>query len=223
MVLFQIPKDEIIYPPMFKDKQTASDVLEGVVQNTIADTISFQEITAALHERGFGLLMMVFAIPVSLPLPVPPGLTTLPAIPLLFFSVQMIMERDAPWLPAWIGRKQIKRSTLAVMVEKSSPYLRRVERLLRPRLTFFTSPMGERIVGVFSLIFAICVANPVPLTHLIPAIGILLMSLGLISKDGVPVIIGMLVGSLGVIISVIATVLGEKALIALFSGFSGLM
>ena len=72
---------------MDKKQRAASDVLEGVVKDSVGDYISFREIKLALHERGFGLLMLFFALPLSIPLPVPPGLTAIPAIPLILFSI----------------------------------------------------------------------------------------------------------------------------------------
>lgn len=199
-----------------ENNQAASELLSGVVRKNRADYISFSEIKLALHERGFGLLMLVFALPTSIPLPVPPGFTLLPAIPLLFFSVQMIMGMDSPWLPQWVGRKKIKRTTLALMIEKAAPYLHKVERLLRPRFSFATSPLGEKIVGIFCLICSLSIAIPVPLTNFIPAAGISLMSLGLLSKDGILTIFGMAVGTFGVCVALSVIFIGPKIVMGWF-------
>jgi hypothetical protein len=201
-----------------KKGRTASDVLEHVVSRYSADYISFEEIKIALHERGFGLLMLIFALPLSIPMPVPPGLTLIPAIPLLFFSVQMLLGKNYPWLPKWLGRKKIKRKTLALFIEAASPYLKRIEKLLRPRYSFATSSAGERVVGFFAVIFSLSIANPVPFSNLIPAIGIVLMSLGLLSKDGIPIVIGMIVGSVGVCISIAIIFFGSKAVEGIVAG-----
>src|SRR5690606_30111620 len=125
------------------------------------------------QERGFGLLMVIFSLPLSIPLPVPPGFTMLPSIPLIIFSLQMLMGMRSPWLPKWLGEKKMKRTTLAYMIEKASPHLKKVEKLLRPRIFFASSPLGEKIVGLFALVFSISIMIPIPLTSFIPAIGIL--------------------------------------------------
>ena len=191
-----------------KKNKTASDVLQGVVDDNHGDYLSFLEIKMALHERGFGLLMLFFALPLAL---VPPGLTAIPAIPLIIFSIQMIKGMDSPWLPKWVAKKTIKRSTIATIIEKAAPYLRKIEKLMRPRFSFASSHSGERVVGFFSLVFSISILIPLPLTNLIPSIGILLMSLGLLSKDGIPIIAGMIVGSFGVSIPIAIVFLGKKA------------
>lgn len=190
---------------------SASDVLHNVVHNNTGDRITFQEIKLALHERGFGLLMLIFALPLSIPLPVPPGLTTVASLPLFLFSTQMVLGFDSPWLPKWIGRKTIKRTTLAMVIEKTSPYLKKIERLMRPRLTFAGSRRGEKIVGLLCLMFTVSIAIPLPLTNFIPALGIVIMSLGLLSKDGVIVILGTMVGAFGVGITLTILYFGKKA------------
>lgn len=105
---------------MDKKDSTTSDVLEGVVKNNRNDTISLSEINASLHERGFAILMVFFSLPVFIPV-----VAAITVIPLLFFSIQMLRGMDSPWLPDWIGKKTIARQTLALIVEKSSPYLKK--------------------------------------------------------------------------------------------------
>lgn len=197
-------------------KRTASDLLEGVVKEHQADTITVGELKSALHERGFGFLMMLFALPLCIPLPSPPGYTTIFSIPLLFFSTQMILGMDSPWIPQWLARKQLKRTMLALIVEKSSPWLRRIEKLLHPRLFFASSSVAERIIGFLCLIFSIAIALPIPLTNWPPAVGIAILSLGLMSKDGFYIIVGNLIGIFGMVIAALVLIIGQQATMAIF-------
>ncbi len=197
----------------------ASEALHGVVRNNSADYISLFEVKQALHERGFGLIMLIFSLPLCLPIPLPPGATALPSIPLLLFSLQMVMGMDSPWIPKWLGNKRIKRKTLAQIIEKGAPYLQKVERFLRPRFSFTSSLGGEKLVGIFCLLFSASIAVPLPLTNFIPATGIAIMSLGLLSKDGITIIFGMAVGSAGVTLTTLIIIFGKKAIEGAFSFF----
>lgn len=199
--------------------RAASDVLRNVVNGNNADYISVGEIKNSLHERGFGILLLVFAFPLSIPFPVPPGFTAVPSIPLILFSIQMIMGLDSPWLPKWVSKKKLKRSTLAAIIEKTAPYLMKVEKLLHPRFSFSATRTGEKFVGVVCLIFSISIAVPLPLTNFIPAMGITVISLGLLSKDGVTIIVGMVIGSIGITITTLIILLGKDAVMALFGAF----
>lgn len=201
----------------------ASDLLTNVVTNHTADSITLLELKLALHERGFGILMVLFVIPCCLPVPVPPGVPLIFSIPLLFLSFQMILGYPAPWLPRWVAKKSIKRTTLAFMIEKSAPVLRRIEHFLRPRLSFASTKRGERVVGLFIFIFAAIIALPLPLpfSNFVPGIGILIMSLGLLGKDGLMILLGMLVGTVGCALVIAALILGVKVVDKFISSVFG--
>lgn len=198
---------------MEKQKVAASEALEEVVTNHKADTITFFELKSALHERGFGLLMAIFILPVAIPIPF---VASVLIIPVWIFSTQMVLGRDSPWLPVWLGNKSIKRTTLALMVEKSSPILKKIERFLRPRLSFASSPSGERVIGIFCFLLCVSIAIPIPFSNLIPAWGILVMALGLLSRDGMVIICGMVIGSFGLLVTTAVLLFGAKAALKIF-------
>ncbi len=99
-----------------------------------------------------------------------------------------------------------------MLVQRSAPYIRKIERILRPRLAFITSANAERVIGFFTFIFSSFVLLPMPLSNFIPGVGILVISFGLLGKDGLVVICGILIGLTGVAISATAVVLGVEAL-----------
>lgn len=200
-----------------KDGKNTSDILESVVVQSVEDSITLFELKEILHERGFALLMLLFSLPLSIPLPVPPGYTTILSLPILFFAVQIILGYDSPWLPNFLGGKSIKRKNLAFLIEKTVPILRKVEKLTRARIPIFNNPVGERIYGIISFLCAMSIAIPLPLTNFIPAGGIVFMSLGVLNRDGVMAIVGIATSAIGLFISVLVVLLGHKVVVELFS------
>ncbi|MBT4989304.1 MAG: exopolysaccharide biosynthesis protein [Rickettsiales bacterium] len=194
-----------------------SEFLRQVVRSKKSDSISIDEIKVSLNERGFGILMAIFALPLSIPIPYIPGLTTILAIPLLIFSTQLFIGIKYPWLPKWILKKTIKRSFIALLIIKSSPIMKRIEKVLRHRFESITQNGGARVIGFFALIFSLAIALPLPLTNLLPSFGILLMSFGMLGKDGIIVILGMLTGVSGLIITALVLLLGTKIVFGLFA------
>jgi hypothetical protein len=192
-----------------KKHRTASEILEDIVDQCKEDSLSFDELKKSLHERGFGLLMILFSLILAM---LPPGLSAIPAVPIFIFSLQMIAGADYPWLPKWLEEKRITRKNLSLIVDKSSPYLKKLEKFLQPRLTFASSPLGERIVGIFALVFSSSILIPLPLTNFFPALGVALMSLGLLGKDGLLVILGMIIGTAGVAFTISMLFFGQQAL-----------
>ena len=132
-------------------ERSTSELLENVVVVYRNDILTVGEIKNSLYERGFGVLLAIAALPLCLPVPVPPGYTTLFSIPLFILSVQMIIGMQAPWLPPWLEKKEIKRASLEKLVTKASPWLKKIEKRLQPRLTYISVHTWERIIGIFCL------------------------------------------------------------------------
>ena len=194
-----------------RSERASSEILEEAVGTYNSDDVTLEEVFYSLHERGFGLLLMILVLPNCVPIPVPPGVSTVLSLPLLFLSLQMIWGYEYPWLPSWLKRKKLRRSFLANMISKAAPKLKKIEKILRPRLSIASSQTGEKLIGVFTLMFAVSIAVPLPLTNFLPGIGILIMSLGLLSRDGVVILIGAFIGIAGCLFTIAILLLGFQA------------
>jgi hypothetical protein len=168
-------------------------------KDTDDDYLTIHEIMQLLHERGFGIMIILFSLPNLFPGFVPP-IPTLFAIPICIFSVQMIMRMDAPYLPHFISKRKLKRSSLQNAINKSLPYMTKVETVIRPRVEYMTTETVQRYLGILALIFALTVALPIPMTNFMPSVALLIMGIGLVSRDGLAVIIGSVIGILWIIL-----------------------
>jgi len=202
-----------------ENKKLASDILKEVADtnNANSDKVTLFDIKTALHERGFGILIIIFSLPLSVPIPVPPGYTTILSMPLILFSLQLLFGFDSPWMPHWLERKSFQRSTLALVVEKTSPALRKIEKFMKPRMSFIFCGPGEKILAFIMLLCALSIAIPLPLTNFIPAIGTTLISLGIMSKDGLLSILGVLVSLCGLLLTLVVIVKGPQLILGAFS------
>src|SRR3990167_8766250 len=111
-----------------------SEILDGIAA-TRRKTVSVRDVLEAFGDRAFGALMFVFAAPVALPMP--PGISAILGAPLLFITAQLMVGRRTLWLPKVLAERSMTRADFAALMEKLQPYLARLERRLRPRLTFF--------------------------------------------------------------------------------------
>ena len=149
------------------------------------------DLVALLGDRAFGLLMLIFSLPNAVGLGTIPGLSTVFGVPQMIFALQMIAGLEKPWLPRFLLDKSISVEEFRSIVAKSQPQLRRVERLLRPRLNVLTGALVERLLGLVFLVLATIVALPIPGGNWPPAIAMALISIGLIERDGLVVLIGL--------------------------------
>ena len=172
------------------------------------DKLTFSELAERLHYRAWGGLLLIFAAINVLPLP--PGLTTFFAIPLLLVSGQMVFGRATPWFPQRIERRGITKEELRRLVGKMEWVEVRVERIFKPRLSRLTGRTAARVIGLVCFLLELIVAIPVPLLHHAPAASIALFGLALIYRDGALVIVAALASIASVIID--ALVIGSGVL-----------
>ncbi len=193
-----------------KKELITTQVLEDVVNKSSADRVLIKDLVDAMESVGFGLALMIFAF--GLIIPLPPPFPSIISIPLVLFSAQMMAGYSSPKLPKRFSDLSVKRSVLAMLIKKSSPYIRRVEKILRPRLSFMFYDSVERVTGFFIFLFSTFVLLPIPLSNFIPGLGVLIVSFGLLGKDGLVTILGILVGISGIAISLTALFLGVEAI-----------
>lgn len=186
-----------------------SEMLQNLLRQHSGDTIRLGELIQSLGSRAFGPTILICALPEALPLPIA-GVSAIIGAPLIVFSTQLLLGFSSPRIPKWLAKRSFKRKDLEKIVDRILRYLRRIERLIRPRWQFATTPLVERFLGLLFLILAIVIALPIPLGNMLPAIAIVLISLGLIEADGVLVVVGT-------IFALIVLAIMASAIAALFS------
>ncbi|MEO8118349.1 MAG: exopolysaccharide biosynthesis protein [Rhodoferax sp.] len=165
-----------------------SAMLLELSADTLRERVSVGDLLAALGDRATGALMFIFAFPNVLP--TPPGTSTILGAPLIFLAAQLMLGR-APWLPAFVAKRSMKRADFSLLVKRILPWLVRAEGLLRPRLAGLARPPMEHLIGLLSLILAVVLVLPIPLGNMLPALAISLLALGVLERDGVWVLAGL--------------------------------
>ena len=171
-----------------------SDIFKNLDKTLSAERVSVDHLLDALHERGFGFLLLLFAAPMALPIPVPPVINVMLASPLILLTAQQALGRHTIWLPKWMRKKDISREKMSKMIQGLLPWFDRLEKIVKPRMKFMTSGVFSHLIGFLGLIMALAVCIPLPLTNTLPSLGIALMSIGVISRDGFAVILGAFIG-----------------------------
>jgi hypothetical protein len=175
--------------------RTISTLLqEQFCQSESTETITVEEILRRLDERGFGVIIILLGLPIAIP-GCPPPIPSIFALPLCVLCLQMVLRYDTPVLPGFIARKQIKTASLQRTITKAIPWLQRLEAIISPRIEWLSRRRGERYVGLIMLVFSLTILIPVPMTNTVPGISVILMSIGLLSRDGLVMIVGAVLGS----------------------------
>jgi hypothetical protein len=77
---------------------------------------------------------------------------------------------------------------------------------VRPRLRQLSRPPADRLVGISCVVIASVSIAPLPLTGWLPAAALVVVSVGLLERDGVIVLCGLGLGTIaiGVFVGVVA-------------------
>ena len=209
---------------ILKKNKLASEILKEVANvDNHQKKVTLFEIKSALHEKGFNVLIIIFSLPLSVPIPVPPGYTTILSIPLILFSLQLLLGYKFPSMPRWLERKSFKRSTLSLVVQKTSPTLEKIEKMIKPRMHFVFYGPGEKILAFIMFLCSVSIAIPLPLTNFIPAIGITLISLGTMNNDGLLSLLGVVISVFGLLLTVVIMIMGPKLILEMFYFLKGFL
>jgi len=211
-----------------------SDVIEDLTHG-LAPRLTLAELVAAFGERGFGAMILVLSLLALLPWP--PGGKAVFAAPIILMSLELALQRDTVWLPAWALRASVSRAAFANLISTPwsapawlrrwvltfelrlglgrkpvryvfAPHVRRavrrrprglsvirmlrgMERLTRPRLSILTGEIADTFTGLVCVVLALMMALPIPFGDMLPGLALVLFALGMMQRDGVAILLGV--------------------------------
>lgn len=140
---------------------------------------------AKLGDRSFGLTLLVMAI-----IALMPGASPLVGVLIAWPAIQLILGHDEAVLPRLLARREVSVDRLARLIAVVVPRLAWVERLIRPRLPnlFETT---RRMTGTAMLLLGLSLILPVPFTHVVPALVIMMLALAYLEEDGLALLLAL--------------------------------
>ncbi len=155
-------------------------------------------------DKSFALIFLVLMAIPALPLPTG-GVSHVFEVITMLLSLELIAQRQTIWLPQKWRDKELGKITLTKTLPYLIKWIRRVERFSEPRMSkFLDSRIASTLFGVCVFVFALTALLAVPFSGLdtLPSMGVLGLSLGFILGDIIVVIAGIVVGSVGMVLSI---------------------
>jgi hypothetical protein len=193
-------------PPAQAD--SVSHELERWLQSDGEKTLG--SLVELFEEKSFAIIFVLLLGVPALPLPTG-GATHVFEIVGVVLAAQLIAGRTRIWLPQRWCRLELAGDKQQRFIAGLMKLIRRLERLSRPRLRFlFDHRLSNIVFGL--LVIAGCAgaffAPPFTGLDTLPALGVVLVSLGVLLEDFLVVIIGVAIGVGGVFLEI---VLGKAA------------
>lgn len=184
--------------------------------------VTLTEILQLAGERIFGFLFVILSLPSALPVPAP-GYSVPFGIALFLLALQLISGAKLPWLPQKISGHPIELKQVQGFLKAGLPWLRRIEVISRPRLSYICNSLPGRVtIGIAIALMGISMMIPIPGTNTLPAMGIFVTGFGLMEDDGAISLGGLVLCLIGGILTtsiLIAILVGGTSLLDLIKGW----
>ena len=173
--------------------------------------VTLKDILELAGERTFGFLFVLLALPSALPVPAP-GYAAPFGVVLFVIAVQLIMGRNRLWFPKFVERSAFDLKKIQGIVKAGIPWLRRIEALSRPRMSYLcTSLPGRVVIGIAIALMSISMMAIIPGTNTLPAMGIFITGFGLLDDDGLVSLAGLVVCAMGATLTTLIFLFGYEA------------
>ena len=173
-------------------------LLRAFTQGDPQEVLALDRLLYGLGRSAFGMFLFVSVLPGFVPIPGFAGVVSGPLVALI--GLQLIVGLRKPWVPAFIGRRGPRRSTMARFCDRITPAMARLEHLVRPRLRALTrSRLANAYTGVLLICLGLLLALPLPMTNFVFAGTLLLFALALMERDGALMLVLWTVSTAGLV------------------------
>jgi hypothetical protein len=184
-------------PPADRDPERLSDQLEQWFGQGQDRTIG--ELIDGFGPRSFAVSFVVLMAFPALPLPTG-GISHVLELATMLLALELVVGRSEVWVPERWRHKQLaglSGKTGRALIRR----IRGLERFARPRWgTVLDLRTARRLFGVIvlGLSLAAFIAPPFSGLDTLPALGVVVLSVGVLLRDTVLALAGLVIGALGV-------------------------
>ncbi|EXU80268.1 hypothetical protein AX13_18425 [Comamonas aquatica DA1877] len=160
------------------------------------ERVSMRAMAQAQGPEAHGTLLLLLAMPCLLPVP---GVGAVLGLGMAALAVAMWRGHCAPFLPQRVAELELPRHwAQRVLVGLASAYVL-AGRHARARLSHL-AVSGRRSATALAVgLMAAIIVMPIPFGNLLPAVALVFIGLGLVFRDGVAVILGLLMSGVALV------------------------
>jgi hypothetical protein len=179
----------------FQDsKASLSQTLLDLIGSIQGPTVTLRALMNRIGEQGLLLVCAVASLPFLIPVSIP-GVSTVFGAAIIMVSIAIALNR-MPWLPRRILDRQMDTQRLVPALHKGANVVSRLDRFVKPRMGGLTNGATvARLNGLAITLAGVLLMFPlglIPFSNTLPGIAILLLSAGMLQRDGLIVLAGHL-------------------------------
>ena len=180
----------------FTYHQTTSQRLHNFSNNIQTTDVTIAQLMDSLSQQSFASVFFILALLCFLP-----GVSIIAGAILILPCLQVVSGKSNLVLPKKIARKSIDSQRLQHGFRWLLPRLRWLEKRIKPRWQILSSSKARQILGLIILLNALIVLIPFPLSNILPAIALVFLSIGMLEKDGLFIVLGIMMSAIAMFTS----------------------
>jgi hypothetical protein len=203
---------QVLPPPLSSD-------LAALRLSSAGRSMTVDELQAALKGRGVAMLLLLLALPFCL-VPVP-GLSTPFGIAVLLIGIRIAFLQK-PWLPKFVRQRRISAPRLVNLLTGGIRFAKLMEKVVKPRMHFLHSCPGAMNLiglGIAAGGLLLLLPLPIPFSNMVPAWAVVLLTAGMMERDGLVVLLGHTMTLVSWAFIVLAWLAGAEGIHKLFNMF----
>ena len=192
------------FVPDAEQPRTLVDIFDRLAAEADGDRVEMGSLLDAFGRRTFGPMLFVPGFIALAPTGAIPGMSIITGSLIILVAVQMLLPTGQPWLPKRLRRFAFDREPFEKALAKSRPWVKKLDRLFRPRLRMFAAPPVSHLVALVCIAAAVSMfpLALIPFAVAVPAAAVVMLSLGLVTQDGLLVLIGFAFAFAGILLVV---------------------
>jgi hypothetical protein len=186
-----------------------SQEIQEIIQKESADgVVRISDFTTHFGYRSSAVIIALLALPIALPF-TPPGINTPFAIACIFLSFSLILNKEEFRLPNFINNRKLPFKPDGGFFKAMTKLLGWVELVIKPRLGWVTnSKFSKPLLGLGILAASIVMIIPLPIINSLSSLIVLMVALGIVTKDGLVSLLSAIAGFLLLLSSIAIVVYG---------------
>lgn len=178
---------------------STATLIDGFAAGDPDEVLRLGDLLKGFGPAAFGMLLFIGVLPAFIPVPGVGGAIGGPMV--ILVGVQLLLGMRKVWLPDFLARRGPHRSAMMRFRQRMAPWLRRLEKLVRPRMAgFLDNRIALSFTGLLLVLLGILLALPIPFTNYVFGFLLLLFALALLERDGALLLAAWIAGATAVVV-----------------------
>ena len=174
--------------------ESVTDILDQVIETAQAETVTLRQVIERIGNASFAPILLLPALAVATPLSGIPLFSSLMGVVICLVATQMLIRRQHVWLPNWVLHREMKGDVVRKAFHKLYPAARWIDAKTGSRFRIF----AHRPLVFIPQLVCVCSGALMPVLEFVPfsssvmGVGVALLSLGMLTRDGIIIVFGLL-------------------------------